>query len=114
MSSWKNIVLVSLVVGVVAMLGSTEAKAEEAEEPAYSGHVNPEDYQPAPEGRQENTVSAPLMVSLAYGFFWLLAIGFLFSLWSRGKGLTDEVAAAEARLAMLDERLEELDPGAPT
>ena len=110
MSRWtKQTAVVILGMCAVVMLGSGELTAEEVDPTAYSDQVDRSAYQPAPETRQDGTVSAPLMVSLAYGFFWVLTVAFLFSLWTRGKTLTDEIAAANGRLAMLEELSAEVE-----
>ena len=95
-----------LIVGSNMITGS-DARAQEAEGSAYSDRVDLDDYEPAPP-REQSSVSAPLMVSLAYGFIWLLTVGFLLSLWARGRRLTDELAAANSRLDTIDRRLKEL------
>ena len=101
-----TIALSLLIAGSIMITGS-DTRAEEAEGPAYSDRVDLDDYEPAPR-RERTSVSAPLMVSLAYSFIWLLAVAFLFSLWTRGRRLSDELAAANSRLDMLDGRLREL------
>jgi hypothetical protein len=86
-------------------LGEAAPEERPATEPEYSEAVpQVEGFRPAPEGSQEN-VSAPLMVSLAYGFIWLLTLLFLFSLWRRSRSLSEELAAADARLDRIDDRL---------
>ena len=73
--------------------------------PRYSGSVNVDDFGPPPPGSSDDTVSAPLMVSLAYGFIWLLAAGFMWSIWRRSRSLQTELRAAQQRLEALDARL---------
>lgn len=74
-------------------------------EPRYSESVNVDEFVPPPPGSMDDTVSAPLMVSLAYGFIWLLAAGFMWSIWRRSRSLQVELRAAQQRLEALDERL---------
>ena len=108
MNKWTRTIALTLLVAGSMMIVGAESRAEEADEPAYSDRVDLEDYEPAPQTSPKSAVSAPLMVSLAYACIWLLTVGFLFSLWTRGKRLSDEVAAANGRLEELDERLKDL------
>ena len=108
MRKWTRTITISLFVVGSVMIARGAPRAEEVDEPAYSDRVDLEDYETAPRTIQRDSVSAPLMVSLAYGCIWLLTVGFLFSLWTRGKRLSDEVAAANGRLDMLDKRLKDL------
>ena len=109
MRRWTKAAVVILGICTVVTLGSGELTAEEVDPTAYSDQVDRSAYQPAPETRPGGSVSAPLMVSLAYGFFWVLTVGFLFSLWTRGRVLTDEIAAANGRLDLLEELAAEVE-----
>lgn len=80
-------------------------RAAEAGELGYSDRVDVTEFVPAPPGTQQ--VSAPLMVTLAYAFIWLLAIAFLATLWRRSRALQTEVETARQRLTELDARLAE-------
>ena len=76
-----------------------------SEAPAYSSSVDISEFAPAPPGSAGGRVSAPLMVTLAYGAVWLLTLGFVFGLWRRGVSLSEDLASANSRLAELDARL---------
>jgi hypothetical protein len=95
-------VLVGALWGVV---GAAEAQEGTGLAPRYSEAVNLEEFGPPPEGARQDTVSAPLMVTLAYAFIWLLAAGFMWSIWRRSRALQGELRAAHARLDALDRRL---------
>lgn len=100
-----RLILGPLAVGAL-MLVAANVQADAAPPgPEYSETVDTEQYAPEQAAERANTVSDPLMVSLAYSFIWLLTAGFLFSLWSSNRRLTAELEAANARLGALDAQL---------
>jgi len=74
----------------------------------YSETVGAEGYQPATQVERPETVSAPLVVSLAYGFMWLLVAGFLLAIWRRNQSLQAELSSARQQLAGLDAQMKHL------
>lgn len=68
----------------------------------YSQTVDINQFAPADPRTGAQEVSAPLVVSLAYGLIWLLTLGFVLAVWRRGRALSEEVAEASERLRALD------------
>jgi hypothetical protein len=104
----KLLVSVTVLSGLLmGLLGAALAQPEgTGQAPArYSDTVNLEEFGPPPAGSREDTVSAPLMVTLAYALIWVLAAGFMWSIWRRSRALMSELHAAHQRLEALDERL---------
>lgn len=105
-----------MVIGLVAMLlvgwpVAPGAQERSEEGVGYSTGVDLEQYQPVVVSRTEREVSAPLMVSLAYGLMWLAVLVFVWLIWRRGQRLSDELLQARSRLLRLERRvLGEGDP----
>jgi len=98
--------LLSLSVGAVAQ--PADEGTGTTENATYSDQVDISEYSAQPFRSAPENVSAPLMVTLAYGITWLLTGGFLFMLWRRNRRVADEVSDAQIRLAQLDRQLAEL------
>jgi hypothetical protein len=100
-------VLAALLVTVVVMglLPVSVALAQEGTGYQYSDEVDLTELAPAT--GVEEQVSAPLMVTLAYGFIWLLLAGLVYTIWRRGQRLSVEIDIAQQRLAELDSSLAE-------
>lgn len=97
------LLLVSTLAPVVAV-----AQEEGSGSLVYSDTVSADEYQPATQLERPETVSAPLVVSLAYGFMWLLVAGFLLAIWRRSQAIATELSSARQQLAGLDEQMKDL------
>ncbi len=75
--------------------------------PRYSDSVDIEAFGPPPDAARAPEVSDTLMVSIAYVIIWLLAVGFMWSIWRRSRALQSEIRSARRRLDALDKRLGE-------
>ena len=97
--------------GLVVWLGVTGVVAEAQdldEEPTgFSAHIDLEEYQPVPAQSRAERVSAPVMVTLAYGLMWLLAFVFVLMAWRKGTALQEDLRAAMERLSRLERKVEE-------
>lgn len=88
---------------VLAQTAGTGAGAASSAAPIDLG-----EYVPADPAQRQETVSASLMVTLAYTLMWLAVVVFLVAMLRRSQTLRQDVAAARAQLATLDERIERL------
>ena len=93
----------------LSLLGTRTLSAEQDDSVGltgeYSGSVAIEEFRPVEPGQVADTVSAPLMVAVAYSLMWIFVVLFLFALWRRSQRREADVAALELRLNQLDQQL---------
>ena len=93
----------------LSVLGATTVVADEGNSVGligeYSGSVAIEEFRPVEPGQVADTVSATLMVAIAYSLMWIFVVLFLFALWRRSQRREADVAALEGRLNQLDQQL---------
>jgi hypothetical protein len=101
---------VAIALGVVTLAGlaTSDVLAQADGSGAAAAVVDLEEYVPADPSLRQETVSASLMVTLAYTLMWLAVVVFLVAMLRRSQGLRADVEAARTQLAKLDERIERM------